>query len=159
MSGVGMKAGAPGFVPTCVLNAMARHSYDFWLTTEDLPHPDNRVTVDGDGRIHLAYTATNPRAHALLLRKVKDIVSRLFPLGLRLHKQLGVEATPHQCGTLRMGTDPKTSIVDPTCKAHDLDNLYVADASVFPSSAAVNPALTIMANALRVADCIRARVS
>jgi choline dehydrogenase-like flavoprotein len=159
MSGVGMKAGAPGFVPTCVLNAMARHSYDFWLTTEDLPHHENRVTQDRDGNIHLAYTPNNLHAHGMLIRKTKQIIAELFPLGLKLHKQLGVEATPHQCGTLRMGTDARTSVVDTTCKAHDLDNLYVADASVFPASAAVNPALTIMANALRVAEHIRARTA
>jgi choline dehydrogenase-like flavoprotein len=159
MSGVAMKAGAPGFVPTWVLSAMARHSYDFWLTTEDLPHHDNRVTLDGEGNIHLAYTPNNLDAHGKLIAKTKQIIGQLFPFGLKLHKQLGVEATPHQCGTLRMGTDARTSVVDRDCKSHDVDNLYVADASVFPSSAAVNPALTIMANALRVADHIRARVT
>jgi choline dehydrogenase-like flavoprotein len=117
------------------------------------------VTQDREGNIHLAYTPNNLHAHAMLIRKTKQIIAELFPLGLKLHKQLGVEATPHQCGTLRMGTDARTSVVDTTCKTHDLDNLYVADASVFPASAAVNPALTIMANALRVADHIRARTA
>jgi choline dehydrogenase-like flavoprotein len=156
MSGTGMKLGAPGFVPTCVLNAMARRSFDFWLTTEDLPHAENRVTLDS-GRIKLSYTPNNLRAHAMLVRKVKHIVGQLLPMGLKLDKRLGIEGTPHQCGTLRMGDDPRTSVVDRDCKSHDLDNLYVADASVFVSSSAVNPALTIMANALRVADHLKAR--
>ncbi len=159
MSGIAMKGGAPGFVPLCVLDAMARRSFDFWLTTEDLPAKDNRVTIGAAGKIHLTYTPNNLRAHAMLVKKVKEIVGKLLPMGLKLDKRLGVEGTPHQCGTLRMGDDRAASVVDRTCKTHDVDNLYVADSSVFVSSSAVNPALTIMANALRVAEQIRARVS
>jgi choline dehydrogenase-like flavoprotein len=159
MSGIAMKGGAPAVVPLCVLDAMARRSFDFWLTTEDLPDRENRVRVDANGRIQVAYTPNNLRAHAMLVKKVKHIVSQLLPMGLRLDKRLGVEGTPHQCGTMRMGDDPKSSVVDRNCKTHDVDNLYVVDSSVFVSSAAVNPALTIMANALRVAEHIRARVS
>jgi choline dehydrogenase-like flavoprotein len=85
------------------------------------------------------------------VKKLKVLAGNLLPLGLKLDKRIPLAGTAHQCGTLRFGDDPKTSVLDRNCKAHDLDNLYVADSSFFPSSAAVNPALTIMANALRVA--------
>jgi choline dehydrogenase-like flavoprotein len=151
MDGPTMKTGAPGFVPTCVLNVMARHSFDFWLTSEDLASPDNRVKLDPSGKIRLEYTPNNVEAHDRLVKKLKVLVGNLLPLGLKLDKRIPLAGTAHQCGTLRFGDDPKTSVLDRNCKAHDLDNLYVADSSFFPSSAAVNPALTIMANALRVA--------
>lgn len=157
MDGTTMKTGAPAFVPTCMLNAMARHSFDFWLTSEDLASPDNRVTLDSRGRIRLSYTPNNVEAHVRLVKKLKQMVSRLLPLGLKLDKRIPLAGTAHQCGTLRFGNDPALSVLDRNCKAHDVDNLYVADGSFFPSSAAVNPALTIMANALRVADRLSER--
>jgi choline dehydrogenase-like flavoprotein len=159
MDGDTMKSGAPGFVPTCVLNAMARRSFDFWLTSEDLPVAGNRVSLDSSGRIRLAYTPNNEEAHARLVSKLKKMVSELLPFGLKLDKRIPLAGTAHQCGTLRFGDDPKTSVLDRNCKAHDLDNLYVVDSSFFPSSSAVNPGLTIMANALRVADHLTARMA
>ena len=78
---------------------------------------------------------------------------------LYLHKSMPIGATAHQAGTVRFGTDPATSALDVNCKAHDLDNLYVVDSSIFPSSSSVNPALTIMANALRVGDHLKDRLA
>jgi choline dehydrogenase-like flavoprotein len=154
LDGTALKAGAPGFVPLGVLNCMARHSFDFWLTSEDLPSPDNRVTLEQDGRIRLSYTPNNLGAHERLVAKLKGLVKNLLPLGLKLDKRIPLAATAHQCGTVRMGDDPALSAVNRECRAHELENLYVADASVFPAAAAVNPALTIMANALRVSQTI-----
>ena len=153
-----LAAGAP-LAPKCLLKVMARHAFDFWLTSEDLPDPDNRVTLGPSGQVKVAYTPNNVEAHARLTRRLKGIVSELLPLGVSISARMPVAATAHQCGTLRMGADPRTSVLDRTCKAHDLDNLYVVDASFFPSSAAMNPALTIMANALRVGDHLRERLA
>ncbi|HTQ04188.1 MAG TPA: GMC family oxidoreductase [Polyangiaceae bacterium] len=152
LDGTAMKAGAPGFVPLAVLDCMARHSFDFWLTSEDLPSADNRVTLEQNGQIRLSYTPNNLGAHERLVGKVKGMVSRLLPLGLKLDKRIPLAATAHQCGTVRMGDDARASAVNAECRAHEVENLFVADASVFPSAAAVNPALTIMANALRVSE-------
>ncbi len=153
-----LKGDAPPFTPRSVLDWMAEHAFDFWLTSEDLPDPENRVTLDAQGRIHLAYTPNNLEAHARLVGKLKELCAKLLPWGLKLSKRIPIEGTAHQCGTVRFGTDPKTSALDVHCKAHDVDNLYVVDGSFFVSSTAVNPGLTIMANALRVADHIRGKV-
>jgi len=155
MDGTTMKTGAGLLVPTCLLNSMARHSFDFWLTSEDLPDPNNRVRVSPSGQVQLSYTPNNLEAHVRLVRKLKELTSELLPFGLKLDKRIPLAGTAHQCGTLRFGDDPKTSVLDRNCRAHDLDNLYVADSSFFVSSSAVNPALTIMANALRVANEVR----
>jgi len=154
LDGTAMKAGAPGFVPVGMLNCMARHSFDFWLTSEDLPNPENRVSLERDGRIRLSYTPNNLGAHDRLVKKLKQMVSNLLPFGLKLDKRIPLAGTAHQCGTIRMGDDRTLSALNSDCRAHDVENLYVADASVFPSSAAVNPALTIMANALRTSQHI-----
>jgi len=151
MDGTTMKTGAGPLVPTCLLNAMARRSFDFWLTSEDLPDPANRVELSADGRIQLSYVPNNLEAHVRLVRKLKELVDQLLPFGLKLDKRIPLAGTAHQCGTLRFGDDPASSVLDRNCRAHDLDNLYVADSSFFVSSSAVNPALTIIANALRVA--------
>jgi choline dehydrogenase-like flavoprotein len=137
----------------------AEHAVDFWLTTEDLPRPDNRVTLDGDANIHLAYTSTNDEEADRLYGELKKILNHV---GLAQHHVLdknfymdmniAVAGCAHQAGTCRFGDDPATSVLDPDCKAHELDNLYVVDTSFFPSIGAVNPALTAMANALRVGD-------
>ena len=156
--GMMLKGDAPPLVPLFVLEGMAQHAFDFWLTSEDLPDPNNRVTLDGEGRIHLAYTPNNLEAHERLVKKLKELCGKLLPWGLKLSKRIPIEGTAHQCGTVRFGTDPRTSALDPNCKAHDVDNLYVVDASFFVSSTAVNPGLTIMANALRVADHLRSRL-
>jgi choline dehydrogenase-like flavoprotein len=152
-----LRAGAPWFAPNLALDYLAKHAIDFWLTSEDLPHPDNRVTVDRDGRIHLAKTYHNQEAHRRLLAKLKGLLGHLgchqgIPSRTILDQRIPLAGVAHQCGTARLGTDPKDSVLDVNCKAHDLDNLYVVDTSFFASSSAVNPALTAMANALRVGD-------
>jgi choline dehydrogenase-like flavoprotein len=127
-----------------------------WLAmSEDLPDPDNRVSIAADGRIRLSYRPNNVRAHAQLVRETKRMLRRLGYWIVVVHSH-GHTNTTHQCGTLCFGTDPRASVLDPYCRSHDLENLFVVDASFFPSSAAVNPGLTIAAQALRVADHIRA---
>ncbi len=121
--------------------------------SEDLPRADNRVTVAPDGRIRLEYQPNNTAAHARLVLETRRLLGRLGYWSPKVFAHsTGAQNTTHQCGTLRFGTDPRTSVLDPFCRAHDVENLFVVDASFFPSSAAVNPALTIAAQALRVAD-------
>jgi choline dehydrogenase-like flavoprotein len=135
-------------VPLGLLDWITRRSVDFFAESEDLPLPENRVEVDGSGRIHLHWKPTNLEPHAELVRRLSRALRRAgYPFIFT--QRLGTAATSHQCGTARMGLDAATSVVDPFCKAHDVDNLWIVDASVFPSSAAVNPALTIAATALR----------
>ena len=162
-----LAAGAPRIVPGMTLELMARHSLDFWMTSEDLPHPDNRVTLDSDGTIQLSYTPNNLEGHKRLIAKLKELLDPIgcekhlvpfFSRSILLGQQIPLAGVAHQNGTVRFGTDPKTSALDRSCKAHELDNLYVVDGSFFPSSGAVNPALTIMANALRVGDHILERL-
>jgi choline dehydrogenase-like flavoprotein len=159
-----LRGGAPWFAPGLALDYVARHAIDFWLTTEDLPHPDNRVTVDRQGRIHLSKTYHNIEPHKRLLRKLKGLMG---PLGCHdtaipgwsiLDQRIPLAGVAHQCGTVRFGEDPQSSALDVNCRAHDVDNLYVVDTSFFPSSSAVNPALTAMANALRVGDHLAERL-
>jgi len=153
-----MRGDAPSFTPLKALDEMARHSIDFWLTTEDLPDPENRVTVDRDGRIHLSYTENNVESHRRLLKKLEEMLEKigcekhLFPNNVYLGKKIPIAGVAHQCGTVRFGTDPSTSALNPHCRAHDVDNLYVVDSSFFPSASAVNPSLTIIANAIRVGE-------
>ena len=151
------------WLPDMPFDVMARHSMDFWLQAEDLPHPDNRVYYK-DGKVHLDLVQTNPLALAHLKRKLKDALDRaghkavFLDRPLYLGKNIPLGGTAHQAGTARFGIDPKSSVLDLDCKAHELDNLYVADASFFPAIGAVNPTLTIIANALRVADHIGQRL-
>ena len=152
-----LRAGAPWFAPGIALDWMARHAIDFWLTTEDLPHPDNRVTVDRQGSIHLAKTYHNEEGHRRLLAKLKSLLGALgmerhVPSAAVLDQRIPLAGVAHQCGTVRFGSDPAESALDVNCRAHDVDNLYVVDTSFFPSSSAVNPALTAIANAMRVGD-------
>ena len=129
-------------------------SMDWLVMSEDLPVNDNRVTVEPDGRIRVRYRPNNLKAHDQLVKKTKRILRKLglwFPFGA----SLGASNTTHQCGTLCFGADPRSSVLDPWCRAHDVPNLFVVDSSFFPSSAAVNPGLTIVAQALRVADHIK----
>src|SRR5438876_4825526 len=172
LDGVALSAGAPAIAPGWTLDLMANHALSFWLTSEDLPDPNNRVTLDRDGRIVLQYTPNNQEAHARLTSKLKELMGRqskcevhghdchqgLFARNLFLGDRIPLAGVAHQNGTIRFGSDPKTSALDIHCKAHDVDNLYVVDGSFFPSSAAVNPALTIMANALRVGDHLKQRL-
>jgi len=144
---------------------MAKHSIDFWLTSEDLPDPENRVTLTPKGEIKLSYTFNNQEPIRKLEAKLKSMLgeidchSPLIPNTLYLGKSIPIAGVGHQVGTCVFGTDPKTSVLDINCKAHELDNLYVVDTSFFPSIAAVNPSLTAMANALRVADHLKERLS
>jgi choline dehydrogenase-like flavoprotein len=146
------------------LDLMAKHSLDFWLTSEDLPDPENRVTLDRNGSIVLSYTPNNDAGHKWLIRKLEgllqhlDMHPHLVPRNLFVGNRIPLAGVAHQNGTIRFGRDPKTSALDANCKAHEVDNLYVVDASFFPSSGAVNPALTIMANALRVGDHLLERL-
>jgi choline dehydrogenase-like flavoprotein len=172
LDGETLQAGAPPLVPGWTLDIMARHSLDFWLTSEDLPDPENRVTVDQDGGIVLSYKPNNEEGHRRLITKLKELMKRqakcsvhghechqgIFARSLYAGQRIPLAGVAHQNGTVRFGRDPATSALDVHCKAHEIDNLYVVDASFFPSSAAVNPALTIMANALRVGDHILERL-
>ncbi len=160
-----LRPDAPALVPGFALDQVAKHAIDFWLISEDLPHPQNRVTVSQDDQIVLNYTPNNEEAHKRLNAKLHGLLGAigctgpLIPHSLYAAHELGIQAVAHQCGTMRFGTDPKASVLDLNCKAHDLDNLYVVDGSFFPSSAAVNPGLTIMANALRVGDHLAERLA
>jgi choline dehydrogenase-like flavoprotein len=151
------------WLPEMPFDEIAQHSIDFWLTSEDLPRPENRIYYK-DGRVHLDFTETNMEGHRRLRHKLSglldslDIHPHLVDRKLYLGKNVPIGGTAHQAGTMRFGTDRLTSVLDSNCKAHELDNLYVADASFFPSIGAVNPTLTIIANALRVADRIAERL-
>jgi choline dehydrogenase-like flavoprotein len=150
------------WLPNMPFDEIARHSMDFWLQAEDLPHPDNRVYYK-DGKVHLDLVATNPEALKQLRRKLQESLDKigwsavLLERSLYLGKDIPLSGTAHQAGTCRFGTDPATSVLNVDCRAHEIDNLYITDASFFPSIGAVNPTLTIIANALRVADIIKAR--
>jgi len=151
--------------PRWSLAEVARHAVDFWLTTEDLPKPGNRVSVDRDGNVHLAYTSSNDSEAAGLYGEFRKILNHIGMAEHHvLHKNfymsmnVPVAGVAHQAGTCRFGTHPGTSVLDVDCKAHEVDNLYVADASIFPSIGAVNPALTVMANAIRVGEHIAERL-
>jgi choline dehydrogenase-like flavoprotein len=149
-----LAAGAPPFVPGFALRFLAEHAVDWWLTGEDLPDPNNRVRLEGDA-IALDYTDNNTEGFDRLIRRWKQILREIDgPIGISIAGKLPLAAVGHQNGTVRFGTDPKTSVLDVNCRAHEVANLYVVDASFFPSSAAVNPSLTIMANALRVGERI-----
>jgi choline dehydrogenase-like flavoprotein len=136
---------------------------DFWLQAEDLPHEDNRIYYR-DGKVHLDLHETNPEALKHLKRKLRQALMKtgqsrwLTERSLYFGKDIPVGGTAHQAGTARFGVDPKTSVLDLDCRTHEVDNLYLADASFFPSIGAVNPTLTIIANALRVADRVAARL-
>jgi choline dehydrogenase-like flavoprotein len=188
-----MKGDAPPLTPGFVLEGMKHHAVPWWLTTEDLPDPENRVTLhnvtplsveawqpglvgahpSGDTgrtnlsepvtdaaprRIQLSYTPNNVESFARLKDRWVDILKKAghastsVPLHAYFKKRIPLEGVGHQNGTCRMGNDPTTSVLDPHCKAHDIDNLYVVDASCFVSASAVNPSLTIIANAMRIAD-------
>jgi choline dehydrogenase-like flavoprotein len=155
----GEKPGETRLAPEWSLERVARHAIDFWLSTEDLPRPDNRVTVDGDGNIHLAYQPTNEVPKQQLLAKLESLLGKLDMQHGHLLKrfaymknEIPVAGVAHQAGTCRFGRDPATSVANADCRAHELDNLYIADTSVFPSIGAVNPALTAMAISLRLGD-------
>lgn len=143
-------------IPKWALSLATNRSTDWWLFTEDLPNPENRVTLTPGGRIQIAWKPNNVRAHEVLVRETRKMLRKIgFPVVIS--EGTGIEVNSHQAGTVRLGTDPATSVLDPSCRAHDVDNLYVVDSSFFPSLPVMNPALSIAANALRVADSIIAR--
>jgi choline dehydrogenase-like flavoprotein len=192
-----MKGDAPPLTPGFVLEAMKKHAVPWWLTTEDLPDPNNRVTLTNTtpsqldstqpspagphadsqsatenqtatvtiaqpGHIKLSYTPNNTKSFERLKDRWVDVLKKAghaetsIPFHAYFKKRIPLEGVGHQNGTVRFGQDPATSVLDIHCKAHQLDNLYVVDASFFPSASAVNPSLTIIANAIRVADHILA---
>ncbi len=147
------------------LEEVAEHAIDFWLSTEDLPRPENRVSLDGEGRLTLAYSASNDAARDRLFHQLRSLLGRLgmhehhlIPRWAYLENKIPVAGVAHQAGTARFGTDPASSVLNTDCRAHEVDNLYVVDTSFFPSISAVNPALTAMANAIRVGDHLLARL-
>ncbi len=150
-----LKAESPWYgrwIPLPAWAWWARGAVDWLAMSEDLPHAENRVAVGPDGRIHLRYRRNNTTAHDTLVAEMEGILARLGYFTIT--HSLGTRNTTHQCGTVCFGSDPRTSVLDSFCRAHDVENLFVVDASFFPSSAAVNPGLTIVAQALRVADHI-----
>jgi choline dehydrogenase-like flavoprotein len=161
----GEKPGETRFAPEWTLRDVARHAVDFWLSTEDLPRPENRVALTTDGHIQINYTASNEEPKDRLFHQLKEMLKdlgmhhgHLLPHHAYLRNEIPVAGCAHQAGTVRFGRDPATSVLDVNCKAHELDNLYVVDTSFFPSIGAVNPALTAMANALRVGDHLLERM-
>ncbi len=161
----GEKPGETKLAPHWSLERIAKHAIDFWLSTEDLPRPENRVSVDRDGKLTLAYTATNDTPKQELYKQLHSMLAKLhmepghlFHRFAYMKNEIPVAGVAHQAGTCRMGTDPGTSVLSADCRAHELDNLYVVDTSVFPSIGAVNPALTAMANSLRVGDHVLERL-
>ena len=155
---------APFFAPGFTLDEMAKHAVDFWLTTEDLPDPNNRVTLDVNKKIVLSYTTNNKVATKRLYDRLKSMLNcmrmhqHLIPNSVYMGKEIPIAGVGHQAGTCRFGIDPATSVLDTNCKAHELDNLYVVDTSFFCSIGAVNPSLTAIANALRVGDHLLERL-
>ena len=153
--------------PHWSLEDVAHHAVDFWLTTEDLPKPENRVTLDQDDNVHLAYTVRQRRrGRARLYHELKKILNHagmadhhVLDKNFYMNMNIAVAGCAHQAGTCRFGTDPSTSVLDENCRAHEVDNLYVVDTSFFPSIGAVNPALTAMANAIRVGEHVLERMA
>ena len=161
----GEKPGETRFAPSWSLRDVARHAVDFWLSTEDLPSPENRVTLARDGEIVIDYKPSNEEPKQRLYEQLKSMLgdlgmhhSHLLPHHAYLKNEIPVAGCAHQAGTCRFGTDPASSVLNSDCRAHEVDNLYVVDTSFFPSIGAVNPALTAMANAIRVGDHLTDRL-
>jgi len=153
-------------LPMGLLDDLARHAVDFWLTTEDLPDPENRVTVNQDGDLTLSYTPNNQVARQKLYDKLKSMLGQLgmhphhlIPRDIYMKTEIPLAGCAHQVGTCRFGADPKTSVLDVNCKAHELNNLYVVDTSFFVSIGAVNPSLTAIANSIRVSEHLLQRLA
>jgi choline dehydrogenase-like flavoprotein len=149
----GMLTANQPLVPRPILQGIANRSVDWWVMSEDLPDPENRIILAPNGAIRVIWKRTNMVAHRKLVAAASRMMREAgYPVILT--QLMGIDTNSHQCGTACFGTDPAQSVLDPFCRAHDLDNLYVVDSSFFPSSSAMNPALTIAAQALRVADHI-----
>ena len=147
----GMLAAAKPFIPKAVLHAMSKRSVDWWVMSEDLPDLENRVTLDSSGDIRVRWQPNNLLAHQRLIGAAKSMMRRAG-YGILFAERMGIATNSHQCGTIRFGDDPASSVLDPDCKSWEIENLYVVDGSFFPSSTAMNPALTIAAQALRVGE-------
>ena len=161
----GERPGETRLAPEWTLERMARHAIDFWLSTEDLRGPTIGSPSTATGKLTLTYTETNLEAKKRLYAKVKSVLGELdMNPGHLIHRfaymknDIPIAGCAHQAGTCRFGTDPDSSVFDVNCKAHELDNLYAVDTSIFPSIGAVNPALTAMANSLRVGDHLLERM-
>ena len=155
----------PALAPGSLFEAAAERMLSLLVISEDLPMPDNRVRLTSDGRITLDYTHNNLEGHErlvnTLVQSLEGFVDQSHPLSqhhFQLDSLLPLYGTAHQAGTVRFGADPKSSVLDPWCKAHELDNLYLTDSGFFVTSAAVNPTLTIVANAMRVGDHLKERL-
>lgn len=152
-------------VPNFGLRQLATRSLGWWLQTADLPKAENRVHYMGE-KLRIDYMPNNVEAHDRLvyhwveaLKKVEAAQPALFSRRTHPRSDMPIQVIAHQCGTCRMGTDPATSVLDLNCRAHDVDNLYVADSSFFPANASVSPGLTVIANALRVGDHLTQRLN
>ena len=152
----GMLSAAKPYLPKPLLTAMANRSMDWWVMSEDLPDPENRVLLGAGGAVKVQWKPNNRVAHQQLIRRAIKMMRRAS-YAFVFTETLGIETNSHQCGTARFGDDPAESVLDPFCRAHDISNLYVVDSSFFPSSTAMNPALTICAQALRVADHLQGK--
>jgi len=162
----GEKPGETKLAPQWSLERVAAHAIDFWLSTEDLPLQENRVSLNGDGTVMLSYKPSNEKPKQELYKQLHSMLAKLrmepdhlFHRFAYLKNDIPVAGCAHQAGTARMGTDAASSVVNEDCRAHEVDNLYVVDTSVFPSIGAVNPALTAMANSLRVGDHLLERLA
>jgi choline dehydrogenase-like flavoprotein len=155
----------PALAPSFAFDAVAERLLSFLVISEDLPDPNNRVRLESEGRIFVDYTHNNLEGHERLVKALQDalsgFVSHTHPISqhhLEFSSLLPLYGTAHQAGTVRFGKDAASSVLDPWCKAHELDNLYVVDTSFFVTSAAVNPTLTTVANAMRVGDHLKERL-
>lgn len=152
-------------LPDRAVEDISAHAVEFFLTAEDLPDPENRITLRADGAIKISYRANNQEAYSRLHQKLAKVLNQCGSMRgsddgpVIVGDRLGISGVSHQNGTMRFGTDPNTSVLNADCRAHDVENLHVVDGSFFPSSSAVNPSLTIMANALRVADHITEKLA
>ena len=146
-----LQDGNPLSIPDTDPGEAALHSIDWWLMSEDLPDPNNRVRLKGD-TIAIDYTDNNTEAYQRLVDRWIEVLKSIDRSGNYYHQAFPLKWVAHQCGTCRFGTDPETSVLDPNCRTHEIDNLYVVDSSFFPSNTGLNPTLTIVANALRVGD-------
>ncbi|WP_062014499.1 GMC family oxidoreductase [Aureimonas sp. AU4] len=149
----GMLTASVKWAPEWAMGLFAERSVDWWLMSEDLPDPNNRVTLDPDGKIRVSYTANNLKSHGELV-SVWSRIMRVLGYPLIVTQKMDIRVSMHQCGTARFGNDPATSVLDTNCRVWDVDNLYVVDASFLPSSTGFNPSLTIVAQALRTAEHI-----
>ncbi|MEZ5922085.1 MAG: GMC oxidoreductase [Parvularculaceae bacterium] len=155
----------PDIFPKALAHLVAERIIAFLVISEDLPQGRNRVRLSDKGEIILDYWHDNLAGHERLVKKfcgklgeMNRMAHLLSQHRVEFSEMLPLFGTAHQCGTLRMGDDPASSVVDASCKAHQLDNLYVGDTSVYVTSTAVNPTLTVVANGLRIGDHIKDRL-